>query len=689
MSLLAAIVDWGDAPLQIEHVRAMLTAIPGRTPDGFNVSRVPQGLMGYGARRVRPAEKRATQPFSDDQRKIYGVGDVRLDNRDDLRRSLTGSRYALDSDMALVIAAYNRWGQETAGRLVGDFAFVIWDGARREVYAARDPFGVRSLVYWQSNTRLSFATEPAQFLPLRAFDRSPNKQIVVDFLSWSYARYGSTFFGSVRALRPGHFLWATGRRAIEEKEYFRPPELISHSKPQEYEEEFRALINLAVRDRLDSEYPIVAHLSGGLDSSTIVFLAHQIYAENGGARAPFHLASAVFPGKAHDETPSIREATRHLRFESHYWDGNVASGRDFLEPSLSIPGASVAFNGGSVGDLEIASRLGARVILSGDPGDSVTGENGLFNELLIHARWLTLARVIMSADSRSERRGRLLRLKDSLREETPGPLLAAWRSRRPNSRPPAWLRSTLSGMWLGPEFRAAPMLKTGVNRLQQRMWDYLRWTRLFWAIDRLDRYAASGGAEMRFPFLDVRLVRFILSVPVDHRLPKNRWRWLHREAMAGVLPESIRLRGSKPTFNRAVVDWGHCSLSAIRDMLAGPTWFSDEFVDRSALRRLVERLASRPPDRIDREGWLGVRAVVHLEAWLRAVFRYPHAEETPSMSDVRLTPTTAETENNPEASRNDYVAPKLTPVGNVREMLATDGAPSDDGVQGLTGRPGS
>ncbi len=683
MSLLAAVLDWGNARPRLQQVEAMLSAPPGRTPDGRQVRSFPYGLMGFGLRVVRARDRRSGL-FVDERRKIYAVGDVRLDNRDELRGLLSNFAEALDSDIALIAAAYCRWGHEMVERLAGDFAFAVWDGDKQELYAARDPFGVRSLVYHQGRGTVLLATEPAQFLPLHEFDRTVDDQTVADFLSWSYAHYGQTFFRSARALRPGHFLCAKAND-LREREYFHPPErLIRYARTADYEQEFRSICTLAVKDRLDSEYPIVSHLSGGLDSSSIACLADRIYAETKNGRPPFHLVSAVFPGKAHDESAFIQEITRRVQFEAHRWDGNRASGRDFSDPPLSMPGASVAFNGGSTGDIEIAQRIGARTILSGDPGDFVTGENGLFNELLSRRKLATVARLLLDGASPSERKIRRVLLRYALREEVPV-LLAAWRfaKRRQPSRPPDWFRPEMDRMWIGPEFWSPPLLGIGLNRLQQRSWDYLRWTRLSWAIDRSGIYAASGGTEMLFPLLDVRLVRFVLSVPVDHRVPGKLGRWLHRQAMVGVMPESIRLRSSKPTFNRAVVDWGHCSLSAIREMLGGAVWHSDRFVNRDRLEALTTELGTRQPDRRDRDGWVGVRAVAHLETWLRAVFLYPRTEETATMPDVRSAPTEAESGSEPRAaSVGGYVPPKLVPVGNVRDLLATTPGVSDDGTPG-------
>ncbi len=684
--MLAAIFDWRDPAPPVEQIGALLSALPERSPDGRRFARVPHALLGVGSRLVRVSERRSSQPLRDDRRGLYAIGDLRLDNRDELRASLSSGQSRLDNDLAIAVAAYERWGHQCARRLIGDFAFVIWNGRNQEVYGARDHFGVRALVYHRAAERLIVATEPAQLLVLPEIDRAPDPEPVIDLLSWSYAHYGRTFFRAVRALRPGHYFCAT-REALRETEYVSPPASLNvRLRAEDYRDEFRALFRRAVRDRLDSQFPIVAHLSGGLDSSSIAFTADAIHRDETGL-APVEIVSATYAGQAHDETAFIDQVTRAVRFRAHRWDGNQPSGREFSEPPLSSPGSSATFNGGSTGDIEIARQVGARVILSGDPGDAATGEHGLFNELLRRGRWLALARQILSAATEKERRVRLRALRYAVREEAPQSLLRAWRTLNWRRRPieaPNWLRREWIDDWIGPEFRSPPRRGLGLNRLQQGIWDYLRWDRAAWSIDLFGTYAANAGLEARYPFLDVRLVDFILSVPVEHRLLGRLRRTLHREAMAGIVPDDIAWRASKPGFGGAVAQWGHRSQPAIRGILEEGQWRSEEFVDRVQARAAFRKLLARPPDSADCEGWLGVRSIVKLETWLRAVFRYPRTQEILSMSETK--PPHEGKSDVGEGSQESYVPPALTHVGNVRDLLA--GAPgsqvdSMDNLQGL------
>jgi hypothetical protein len=200
-------------------------------------------------------------------------------------------------------------------------------------------------------------------------------------------------------------------------------------------------------------------------------------------------------------------------------------------------------------------------------------------------------------------------------------------------------------------------------------------------IDLLGTYAAESGLEVRYPFLDLRLVRFVLAIPSEHRLIGKQRRWLHRKALTGVLPDSIANRSSKPTFNRAVVRWGHASRTPICDLLEGSEWRCGRFVDQGAAKQLFDELASKPEDERDRIGWTDVRAIINIETWHRAVFRYPSRQETLPMSETRdAGDAHDEKDCGAIASNLEYVAPKLISVGNVHELLAAGSLSGTDSI---------
>ena len=224
---------------------------------------------------------------------------------------LWDGRSPLSSDIELLLAGLRALGSRAGGTprrrfRVRSLGLAEPEGLRRP----RPIWGAHAGLSEASGTAV-LASDAAQFLALSDTDRTPDDQTVVDALSWSFAHYGSTFFRGIQSIRPGHYLSGEGEWRTREVEYFRPPETqTSYPRIEDYHEHFRTPLQEAVEARLDSDYPIVAHLSGGLDSSSIVCQAEQIHAERPGARPPLVMASALFPGQPHDEEPFIDAVAR-------------------------------------------------------------------------------------------------------------------------------------------------------------------------------------------------------------------------------------------------------------------------------------------------------------------------------------------------------------------------------------------
>jgi len=638
--------------------------------------------MGIARRIVRRRERIEVQPLKDDRRKVCAVGDVRLDNRDELREALADGSRSLETDIALLAAGYERWGEGLAARLVGDFAFIIWDWRQRIVYAARDPFGVRSLVYRTTPSKLMFASAPAQFLALGDVDRTPNDVTVVDSLAWSFFHHGPTFFRGIESVRAGHYLLA-GQSWLREESYFEPPGAQTiYANAEDYREHFRWLFKRAVEDRLDSETPIIAQLSGGLDSSSIVGAANEILREPSIAPVRVITASAIFPGQPYDEQPFIDSVAAAARFDSRRWNGNISSGREFSSPSLSMAGAGVALNGGSVGDLLIAEEEGARVLLSGEGGDYVTGEIGLYNEVLRKGHLLTLLRQIAIAGSQGERLRRIRACKRALREELPSVSVKVWDAwhRRTHPDPPDWLRHDLRGLWRDRRAWRPSGEGRWLSRLERDTWAFLRAGRLAWVVDILGEYTANSGIEIRYPFLDSRVVRFLLSLPPQNHLLGALPRWFHRQSLAPWLPVAVAKRGSKARFDGAVVNWGHQNIEQIRKILEGRELACDRFVSQESASNLLGRLTVLPPRAENWDGWRSLRSIVDLEVWLRAVLRYAPCPETIPMTDGTEIGGRDERSADEISNQLPYVAPKLTSVGNVRDLLAGGAQTGNDGA---------
>jgi asparagine synthase (glutamine-hydrolysing) len=266
--------------------------------------------IGFGHRMLHttPESLEETLPCFHPAARLAITADARLDNRAELIEALglRDRREAEVTDSDLLLAAYERWGASSLDRLVGDFAYAIWDGRRRQVFCARDHFGVKPLYYYRSGKLFAFATGIHALFEVGGVRRRLNRARVAAFLQGDHEDKAATFFEEILRLPPAHFLTVRAEGA-ELRQYWRldPTREVRRRSNEEYAEEYRALFVEAVRSRLRSALPVGSTLSGGLDSSSVASAARNLLRERGSG--PLHTFSARF-----QSIPKVDEGS-HMR----------------------------------------------------------------------------------------------------------------------------------------------------------------------------------------------------------------------------------------------------------------------------------------------------------------------------------------------------------------------------------------
>ena len=625
MSGIVAIIYWDSATVDGNDVRRMLASVPHRLADGSQVALGKQCSMGFARFATTLRELAAVQPLYDEESAIWCVGDVRLDNREELHRVLREESRQLPaneipSDPELLVRGYRYWGRDLAQHLVGDFAFVLWDERDRTLYAARDPFGSRPLFYHWNATRLVFATEVAQILSLENFERKVEDRVVVDYLSENYRHDRETFFQNIFRVLPGHYLVCQGGEPREVR-YWQPlREPLHLGRPEDYYEEFRRLLQQSTADRLESDgRPIIAHLSGGLDSTSVVCMADLIYGQASAVNPPIYAASALFPGLACDETHYIDAVARKIRFPSIRWDGTVPDWEELKNPYLGDPFRDVQ-SGFYSGLYSLASREDVRVVLTGEGGDQLLTEYGVFRDLAASHRWLRLFHESLSIH-RATKRGWKRWVKDGIRYTSPKFLQHAYTSfRAAQNTPPAWLACRLREHW--PRLSWAPQVLSGNawhSHTQQCTWELLTSQYSCWLMEWRELRAARRGLCIRSPFFDKRLVRFVLAIPFEHRLPGGRWKLLLRKAMASILPAEVADREGFTVFTSNVNLQFKRQLPMLQSIIfGGKIWCSEQYVDRFEAQKLLKEVAAEETPCAGLHGQ-AVWNIAMLELWLRRI----------------------------------------------------------------------
>lgn len=539
----------------------------------------------------------------------------RLDDVEPLARNL-----GLDpspSTAHTLARAYRRWGEGLVLHLRGDYAFVIWDGNRRQVLAARDPFGIRSLHYASLNGVLCLASDVDQLLASGMSNVDPDDQMVVEFLTRNFRTLDRSFFCGISRLQPGHRLIATpdGLRTSDYRTV--PSRELKFSSVHECYEAFREKFSNAVQRRILGKAPVVIQLSGGLDSTSIVCVANAL---SGSPRsAPVLAASATFPGLDCDESHYLNIVEEHTNVPTFRWDGTLASDIQFSEPLLAAPGNRIPWASGTDGYVDIARSAGARAVMDGTGGDQIGMPLGTESDEMTRQDWRYFSRYAFEAGISIPRYIRSLRW--AIGATLPRRFRQSYRQFRRRLRPvdaPDWISPTVAFRARVPE----PMLPKGafLSNEQRMRWGTLSAAPLAMSIEGKQRHASRVGLEMAFPFLDWDLVQFILAVP-PRFWPAPHWlARFHREALRGDLPPAIYSRYSKAEFTSAMVNQVRRNLDVIEQLFDETTWRAERFIDRHRARDLLRRFraATAPGFVATYHLW----AIASVEAWLCRVSRY-------------------------------------------------------------------
>lgn len=560
MSAIAGIYHSDGRTVHRSQMENMLATLAHRGPDGNGMWR--NGSVGLGHHMLHTTPESAREKLPVQKNGLVITADARIDNREELLARLgPPERNCMDGE--LILSAYEKWGEACAEKLLGDFAFAIWDSKKRQLFCARDHFGVKPFYYHHDGRVFAFASEIKGILALQDIPRQLNEVRVADYLLKRFDDKEITFYRHIRRLQPGHC--ATVSRAGMHVQCFWSADA-SHelrlTSDADYAAAFREIFSDAVRCRLRTAFRVGCFLSGGLDSSSIACVAQR---QNGHHKVPTF--SATFDGVPQcDERTFIDKIVQQGGFEPHFVPA------DRLSPLIDLQQMfwhqDEAFYAPNLfihwGLYRSAHEANVRVLLDGLDGDTTVSHGTHYlSELAVSGRWLTLASELRGVAKYFNRSppemlrhylwnfGIKTRLPSSFRQKV--------RGRIPAKHSGNDLLTTLN-----PEFVRRLNLE---DRLQengrkprterQEHHQRLKSGLISFALEVADRAAAAFAIEPRYPFFDKRLVEFCLALPPQQKLNRGWTRIVLRRAMQGILPPEIQWRPTKTNlsanFNRALL----------------------------------------------------------------------------------------------------------------------------------------
>jgi asparagine synthase (glutamine-hydrolysing) len=616
MSAQAGVWNSDGRPIELQLLKDFSNSLKLQGPDGeFSYVEGSVALL-YRPFHTTIESRRERQPHV--SRKGFVVTwDGRLDNREDLIAELQGHLDVEPTDVDIVAAAFDRWETRCFGRMVGDWALSVWKPARRELVLACDFMAIRHIFYHVKNERVWWATDISPIVSLSG----DTFRIDEDYVAGYFALYPEghlTPYRSIREVPPGHFVRIRdGQTTVDRYWQFLTKSRIRYKTDGEYEDHFRHIYWQSLRRRLRSDSPILAELSGGLDSSSIVCVADEILAKEQGYTPRLDTLSYTDLTEPNGDDAVYRERVERTRGRrgvhidvSSFGESDSFDYLDFVP----LPGYL------GVGRTMEARRYdailsgGYRVVLSGVGGDEFLGgvpsPAAQLADLLVQLRLGALARQLM-AWSLLKRQPWIQLMRDAVLTLLPATLAQHWSE---DAEIEPWLDKSFArrtriavrqldvkehfGLWLPTRRSCASAVQMIANKMSKRI------------------ASRIGVEEIRYPYLDQDLIEFVFSIPASQLLRPGERRSLMRRALVRTVPQEILSRRSKQVGARTPLralqrNW-HCLETAFQHPLIS----SLGFVNPGRFRERLLDARNGKEIHIAR-----ILKAISLEFWLRDVIR--------------------------------------------------------------------
>jgi asparagine synthase (glutamine-hydrolysing) len=622
---------YGPGGICSDLLAPMLKQIVHRGPDGEGVYADPTQRCALGQRRLAIIDPEGGhQPMANEDETVWITFNGCIYNYQDIGRLLRqkGHRFRSHCDTEVIIHAYEEWGPECVQHFNGMWAFAIWDERNGTLFCSRDRLGVKPFYYCWDGSVFVFGSEIKALLASGRVGAAPDTDGLRQYLTFQFCLGDQTMFRDVKKLPPGHNLVLRLGQDPEIAEYWDLRFQIDQEHDESYfTERLYFLLEDSVRLRLRSDVPLGAHLSGGVDSSSVVALSRLLLGD-----VPLKTFTGAFPdGRAYDETQYAKLASAAANTEYHeiyLTADDFARSIEKIVWYMDEPAA-----GPGVFPQYWVSKLAAehvKVVLGGQGGD----------ELFIgYARYLVayleecLRGAIEHTADRSQYVATLATIVPSLPSlENYMPMLKQfWQQGlfdEPTSRYFALMdRFADSQAYLSPEFPAdrsrtyeefrSVFLGAGAASLINRILYFDVKTHLQSLLHVEDRTSMAWGLESRVPLLDYRLVEFVASVPPVAKFRNGQLKYLFRQAVRNLVPREILDRKDKMGFPVPFTTWVNGELrDFIRDILLSPSCRGRGVLNVSAIEASLE---SQQP--FGRALW----GALCLELWYRQFIDGPGA----------------------------------------------------------------
>ena len=576
-------------PVLSEDLGRMVRMLVHRGPDDEGAF-IGDGV-GLGMRRLAIIDvATGQQPFGNESDDIQLVANGEIYNFQQLRDELRAAGHVIhtQSDIEVLVHAYEEWGIDFLPRVRGMFALALWDARTRTLIAARDRAGEKPLYWTQTSRGLLLASEVKALLVRPEVTRELDPEAVDQFLTYEYVLAPRTILKGVHKLPPGHYLMYRDGEVRVRRYWDAAAVRLRAWTDDDAADALRGALKRATVSQMVADVPLGAFLSGGIDSSTLVaFMAEA-------SMQPVNTFSIGFDDGTYNELPYAREVAQV--FGSNHRERTVTPNLNELFDKLVVhldePFADVSlFPTFLVSQL---AREHVTVALSGDGGDELFGGYDAYQaqELATRFAWmgdslLPAAAAIASALPPTEKKkGLVNKFKRFTLGATQAPRDLGHYRWMVYLNPKAKQRlytSTLQNALVDSDVYAPvrdALERYGHSDLTNRQ--LYADLALYLADDilvKVDRMSMATSLETRAPFLDADVMELAFSMPGNLKIRNGERKWILKRAMQGVLPERILTR-KKEGFSIPMKNWLRRELQPLMRSLLAP--------DRVATRGLFE-----------------------------------------------------------------------------------------------------
>ena len=578
--------------IDAHELKKMTDSIYHRGPDdeGFYINK----NIGLGFRRLSIIDlSTGHQPLANEDESIWIVFNGEIYNYKELQDDLItkGHIFKTKSDTETIVHLYEQYGVDCVKHLRGMFAFSIWDNNKKQLFCARDRFGIKPFYYYTDNEKFVFGSEIKAILSANNIDKTLSNDALNSFFAFGYITSDLAIYRQIKKLQPAHYLILSFKNnpTIEINKYWDIRFEPDHSKSEKlWAEEINESLSEAVKLHMISDVPLGAFLSGGIDSASVVAMM----AKN--STNPIKTFSIGFKEEKYNELIFAREIAKKYGCEHH--EQIIEPESINLLPKL-VRAYDEPFADSSAIPTYYVSKFAREyvtVALSGDGGDELIAGYSIYRYLQRINKfntsspsfnkfvWGNINKLIPESVAGKGLTYHLSQNKDFL-----GAHLCIWTN---EERKKLILSNDIFKFNIVPELFKEEILKKGNKHdfisnlqyldLQTYMVDDI--------LTKVDRASMLNSLEVRVPLLDHKFAELLFKVPSNLKMKGKETKYILRQAMKNILPETT-LNRQKIGFGVPLSLWFKDELKEyVNDTLLAGNPLLANYLDRNYVRTMVE-----------------------------------------------------------------------------------------------------